>query len=80
MTNLEHGAWHRKVIPASTEAVLFALRDAHLLDHFYLAGGTGLALQFGHRRLLGPGLLSFRPSTSMKTRFSSVSKSSKASR
>jgi hypothetical protein len=49
MTNHEHGAWHRTVIPASTEATLCALRDAHLLDRFYLAGGTGLALQFGHR-------------------------------
>jgi len=37
------------VIPAATEATLGILRDAHLLDHFYLAGGTGLALQFGHR-------------------------------
>jgi len=28
---------------------LLALRDANLLAGFYLAGGTGLALQFGHR-------------------------------
>jgi len=49
MTNHEHGAWHRTVIPASTETTLRGLRDAHLLDRFYLAGGTGLALQFGHR-------------------------------
>jgi hypothetical protein len=49
MTNHEHGAWHPKVIPASTEATLSALRDANLLDLFYLAGGTALALQFGHR-------------------------------
>ena len=49
MTNHEHGAWHREVIPASTEATLDALRDARLLDRFYLAGGTGLALQLGHR-------------------------------
>lgn len=49
MTNQESGAWHRKVIPASTEATLRALEDAGLLTGFYLAGGTGLALQFGHR-------------------------------
>ena len=49
MTNHEHGAWHREVIPAPTETALCALRDAHLLDRFYLAGGTALALQFGHR-------------------------------
>jgi len=49
MTNHEHGTWHRKVIPATTEASLCALRDARVLDRFYLAGGTALALQFGHR-------------------------------
>ncbi len=49
MTNHEHGAWHREVIPASTEATLDALRNARLLDRFYLAGGTALALQLGHR-------------------------------
>jgi hypothetical protein len=49
MTNHEHGAWHHTVIPASTETTLCVLRDAHLLDRYYLAGGTGLALQFGHR-------------------------------
>ena len=49
MTNYEPGAWHQKVIPASTEATLCSLRDAHLLERFYLAGGTGLALHFGHR-------------------------------
>lgn len=49
MTKHEHRAWHHEVIPASTEATLCALRDAKLLNRFYLAGGTGLALQFGHR-------------------------------
>jgi hypothetical protein len=49
MTNHEHEAWHSEVIPASTENTLGALHNAHLLEHFYLAGGTGLALQFGHR-------------------------------
>ena len=49
MTDHEQRAWHSNVIPASTEATMRALRDAQLLDRFYLAGGTGLALQFGHR-------------------------------
>ena len=49
MANHEGVAWHHEVITASTEGTLRALRDAHLLDCFYLAGGTGLALQFGHR-------------------------------
>lgn len=49
MTNHEQEAWHREVIPATTETTLGVLREAHLVDGFYLAGGTGLALQFGHR-------------------------------
>jgi len=49
MTNHEHGTWHPKVVSGSTEATLGALQNAHLVDHFYLAGGTALALQFGHR-------------------------------
>lgn len=49
MTNHDAGAWHREVIPASTEATLGVLRDASVVNSFYLAGGTGLALQFGHR-------------------------------
>jgi len=49
MTNHEHVAWHSNVIPTSSETTLCALRDAKLLERFYLAGGTGLALQFGHR-------------------------------
>jgi len=49
MTQHENGAWHSEVIPDSTEATLCVLRDASLLDKTYLAGGTGLALHFGHR-------------------------------
>jgi len=49
MTNHEAGGWHREVITASTEVTLRNLSHAKLLDSFYLAGGTGLALHFGHR-------------------------------
>jgi hypothetical protein len=49
MTEHEHGAWRHEVIPTSTEATLCVLRDANLLNSAYLAGGTGLALHFGHR-------------------------------
>ena len=49
MTTHGGGAGHREVITASTEATLRSCRDASLLDGFYLAGGTGLALQIGHR-------------------------------
>ncbi len=49
MTAQESGAWHSNVISASTESALSALRNAKLLDGFYLAGGTALALHYGHR-------------------------------
>lgn len=49
MTHREPVAWHTNVIPASTEAALRALHKAKVLESFYLAGGTALALQFGHR-------------------------------
>jgi hypothetical protein len=49
MTNHEVGGWHREAITASTEAMLRNLFHAKLLDGFYLAGGTGLALHLGHR-------------------------------
>ena len=49
MTNYEGGLWHSEAIAAPSEATLRLLRDASLLGHFYLAGGTALALQFGHR-------------------------------
>jgi len=52
MTNANSGTWHGNVISSSTEATLRALEGAKLLDRFYLAGGTALALQFGHRRSL----------------------------
>jgi predicted nucleotidyltransferase component of viral defense system len=42
--------WHRKVIDAETERALESLRSLDILDRFYLAGGTGLALRLGHRR------------------------------
>ena len=49
MTNDKATEWHREVISDATEAALRSLRDAKVLDRFYLAGGTGLALRFGHR-------------------------------
>jgi len=49
MADRDSEEWHGETIAAGTEATLRALRDAQLLERFYLAGGTGLALQFGHR-------------------------------
>jgi hypothetical protein len=45
----EH-AWHREVIEPQVERALHDLRILGVLDPCYLAGGTGLALHFGHRR------------------------------
>lgn len=41
--------WHSETISAVTEESLIRLRDPSLLHGAYLAGGTGLALHFGHR-------------------------------
>src|SRR5260370_20028623 len=41
--------WHVETISPATEATLEMLRDASLLEGFYLAGGTALALHLGHR-------------------------------
>lgn len=42
--------WHREVIPDSVAQILGNLREHNVLEQFYLAGGTGLALHLGHRR------------------------------
>jgi hypothetical protein len=50
MTNDAEGrVWHPEAITSSTEQTLRHLSTASVLSDFYLAGGTGLALQFGHR-------------------------------
>ena len=42
--------WHPEVIDVAAQAAAGALARASVLNGFYLAGGTGLALQLGHRR------------------------------
>jgi hypothetical protein len=42
--------WHPETITPATEDLLRALRDHRALGGAYLAGGTGMALRFGHRR------------------------------
>ncbi len=44
--------WHREAIAPALEQTLRELQHQSLLARFYLAGGTGLALQLGHRRSL----------------------------
>lgn len=41
--------WHSEVLPTGWSPVAVALAQLGLLDDAYLAGGTGLALHFGHR-------------------------------
>jgi hypothetical protein len=49
MTDAESATWYSNVVPASTESTAVILRDLGIIEDFYLAGGTGLALQYGHR-------------------------------
>lgn len=41
---------HKQVINKKTEQLLKLLTESKIIDNFYLAGGTALALQFGHRK------------------------------
>jgi hypothetical protein len=41
--------WHPETITAGTAETLRTLRDRSLIGNAYLAGGTALALRFGHR-------------------------------
>lgn len=42
--------WHPEVLPEGWSRAADDLAARFVLDGFYLAGGTGLALYFGHRR------------------------------
>lgn len=42
--------WHREVLPDGWRMAVRDLASRSALEHCYLAGGTGLALYFGHRR------------------------------
>ncbi|MHB8869891.1 MAG: nucleotidyl transferase AbiEii/AbiGii toxin family protein [Thermoleophilia bacterium] len=52
---------HREVLDENTAALLSRLAREDAFRDFYLAGGTGLALQLGHRVSLDLGLFSERP-------------------
>jgi hypothetical protein len=49
MDEKEH-AWHRETVGDNVERTLGDLQAIPVVARFYLAGGTGLALQLGHRR------------------------------
>lgn len=40
---------HTNIIPQNTQKVLDKLKKVSFIGNFYLSGGTGLALQIGHR-------------------------------
>ena len=40
---------YAETLPKNWEKILTLLKSNNLLQNFYLAGGTGLALQIGHR-------------------------------
>ncbi len=42
--------WHPEILPGGWERAVQELAQRGALSGFYLAGGTGLALQLGHRR------------------------------
>ena len=46
----DQSVWHRNVLPDGWARAVNELAARSVLEEFYLAGGTGLALQFGHRR------------------------------
>lgn len=50
--------WHPEVLPTAWARTATDLSRQSLLDGFYLAGGTGLALQYGHRRSVDLDLFS----------------------
>jgi hypothetical protein len=41
--------WHPEVLPADAHKTLVELSALPVMKQFYLAGGTALALQWGHR-------------------------------
>lgn len=58
------------VLDENAQGVLRSLAAAGVAESFYLAGGTGLALQLGHRRSLDLDL--FQVSTHEKLAFRKV--------
>ncbi len=53
--------WHPKTVSSGVKQTLTDLEQRHLLENFYLAGGTGLTLHLGHRRSLDLDFFSTEP-------------------
>ncbi|MBI4994481.1 nucleotidyl transferase AbiEii/AbiGii toxin family protein [Candidatus Peregrinibacteria bacterium] len=50
-SNIQRIIWHTEILPAATKKAINYLANANWLKKtkWYLAGGTALALQVGHR-------------------------------
>ena len=48
----DHPSWHREILPENWTRAADDLGGRSAFEGFYLAGGTALALYFGHRRSL----------------------------
>lgn len=68
MPNREPLQWHAEVLPAQWQEAAQALLQVDVTAGFYLAGGTGLALQLGHRRSVDLDLFTARPFQSLDLR------------
>ncbi|HXV61650.1 MAG TPA: nucleotidyl transferase AbiEii/AbiGii toxin family protein [Vicinamibacteria bacterium] len=55
------GDWHPEVISDDAQRLLVILNASALTPRFYLAGGTGLALRYGHRRSVDFDFFSLEP-------------------
>jgi len=51
---------HEEVLEPKTRRVFEKIKDIKILSKFYLAGGTGLTLQFGHRKSIDLDWFSFK--------------------
>jgi predicted nucleotidyltransferase component of viral defense system len=57
----EHASWHPEVIAPEVRLAAEHLGSLPALRHFYLAGGTALALYLGHRRSVDLDFFSSQP-------------------
>jgi len=48
--NTSEPIWHKEVISQTARETLNKILSISIINSFYLAGGTGLALNLGHRR------------------------------
>ena len=52
---------HKKILEQKTELIFSKIANTEIINDFYLAGGTALALQFGHRKSIDLDWFSKKP-------------------